>query len=105
MEDNNRPGNGSGPSARELLAEGQRLREDVTALAGTLRQVTHGWQSVLRERLEQRPYVTLAAAAGVGYVLGGGLPTSLLRVLLGVGGRIAFERALTRVADPHSFDS
>jgi hypothetical protein len=104
MEEN-RQGNGSGPSARELLAEGKRLREDVTALAGALRQVTNGWQSVLRERLEQRPYTTLAAAAGVGYVLGGGLPTSLLRVLLGVGGRIAFERALTRVADPHSFDS
>jgi hypothetical protein len=100
-----RRGNGSAPSARDLLAQGQRIREDVTALAGAVRQVTHGWEAVLRDRLEHRPYTTLAAAAGIGYVLGGGLPTSLLRVLLGVGGRIAFERALTRIADPQSFDS
>ena len=105
-ENKNRRGNGSSsPSARQLLAESQRLREDVTALAGAVRQVTHGWEAVLRDRLERRPYATLAAAAGIGYVLGGGLPTSLLRVLLGVGGRIAFERVLTRVTDPQSFDS
>jgi hypothetical protein len=93
-------GNGSAgsPSARELVQQSQRVREDVVALAGTVRQVTHGWQTLLRERLEKRPYATLAVAAGVGYVLGGGLPTGLMRMLAGVGGRLALERALTHFA-------
>ena len=98
----NRGGNGSlsnAPSAHELMAQGQKVREDVVALAGAVREATHGWQALLRDRLERRPYATLAVAAGVGYVLGGGLPTSLVRILLGVGGRYAFERALSRFAE------
>ena len=102
---NNRRGNGSTPSARDLLAESQRLREDVVALAGAVRHVTHGWEDVLRDRLERHPYSTLAAVAGIGYVLGGGLPTSLLRIALGVGGRFAFERALSRFAEQQSVNS
>jgi hypothetical protein len=101
----NRGGNGSAmgtPSARELVAQGQRVREDVVALAGAVRQVTHGWQALLRDRLERQPYATLAVAAGVGYVLGGGLPTTLLRVMIGVGGRLAVERALTKLAETGS---
>lgn len=98
-------GNGSAmatPSARELVEQGQKVREDVVALAGAVRQATSGWQALLRDRLERRPYATLAVAAGVGYVLGGGLPTSLLRVMIGVGGRLAVERALTKLADTAS---
>jgi hypothetical protein len=97
----NRGGNGSvpgAPSARELIAQGQKVREDVAALAGAVREATHGWEALLRDRLERRPYATLAVAAGVGYVLGGGLPTSLLRVMIGIGGRLVFERALTKLA-------
>ena len=95
-----RRGNGSAggmSSARELLAQGQRVRQDVVALAGTVRQVTHGWQALLKDRFERQPYTTLAVAAGVGYVLGGGLPTGLLRILLGMGGRLAFEQALANI--------
>jgi hypothetical protein len=80
------------------MAQGQKVREDVVALAGAVRQAARGWEALVRDRLERRPYATLAVAAGVGYVLGGGLPTSLLRVMIGVGGRLAFERALTKLA-------
>jgi len=104
-EEVNRGGNGSIPSAHELAAQTQRVREDVVALAGAVRQATHGWEAVLRDRLERRPYATLALAAGIGYVLGGGLPTSLTRLLLGVGGRIAFERALGNFAQSQSSDT
>jgi hypothetical protein len=91
-------GNGSAgmASARELLAQSKRVRQDVVALAGTMREVTHGWEALLRQRLERQPYTTLAVVAGVGYVLGGGLPTGLLRILFGVGGRFAFEQALAK---------
>ena len=100
---NRSTGNGSTPrqSTRDLLEQSQRVREDVAALAGTVRQVTHGWEALVRERLEDRPYATLAVAVGVGYVLGGGIPTGLVRLLLGVGGRFAVEQAIARLTVPH----
>lgn len=97
-------GNGSVPrqSARELFEQSQRVREDVAALAGTVRKVTRGWESLVRDRLEQRPYATLAVAAGVGYVLGGGIPSGLVRLVLGIGSRMAVEHAVAHFAVPQS---
>ena len=97
-------GNGDTPSARELIEQGERVREDVVALAGAVRQAARGWRSLLRERLERQPYATLAVAAGVGYVLGGGVPTLLVRSLIGFGGRLALEQAIARFALPESKD-
>jgi hypothetical protein len=45
------------------------------------------------ERVQQHPYGTLAAALGVGYVLGGGLFTRLTGRLLRTGARVAVEVA------------
>lgn len=100
-------GNGSASrqSAGELFEQSQRVREDVAALAGTVRQVARGWESLVRDRLEQRPYATLAVAAGVGYVLGGGIPSGLVRLLLGIGSRLAVEQAIAHFAVPHSEES
>ena len=82
---------------RDRCEQGERLRADLRALAEAATHLTRGWQSLVRDRIERRPYATLATAAGVGYVLGGGLPTSLLRVLVGVGGRIAVERLMADI--------
>jgi hypothetical protein len=100
-------GNGSLPhqSTRELVEQSKRVREDVAALAGTVRQVTRGWESLVRDRLEQRPYATLAVVAGVGYVLGGGIPSGILRLLLGIGSRLAVEQAVAHFAVPQSEES
>jgi len=43
----------------------------------------------LRRQLEANPYLTLAAAAVAGYVLGGGLASRLTRLALGAGARVA----------------
>jgi hypothetical protein len=108
MEARTRPirgtGNGSTPglSTRELLEQSQRVGEDVAALAGAVRQVTRGWEALVRARLENRPYATLALAVGVGYVLGGGVPTGLVRLLLGVGSRLAVEQAIARLTVPQA---
>jgi len=91
-------GNGGGPSARDLLDQGERLGQDVAALAAGVRQAASGWEALLRQRLERHPYSTLAAAMSVGYVLGGGVPTLLLRSLIGWGGRLAVEQAIARLA-------
>jgi hypothetical protein len=85
------------PSARELLQESQRVRDDLSALAGAANHLAHGWQALVREQLARQPYATLAVAAGVGYVLGGGVPTVVVRALVGLGGRWAVERVIARV--------
>jgi len=98
-------GNGSLPpakSTRELVQQSERVLDDLRSLAGSARGVARGWQELLAEELERRPYATLAVAAGVGYVLGGGLPTTLIRALIGFGGRLAIERALAQLAVPAS---
>jgi hypothetical protein len=92
-----RAGNGGeGPSARELLQQSQRVREDLIALAGAAGHVARGWQALVRAQLDRQPYTTLAVATGVGYVLGGGVPTAVVRALAGLAGRLAVERAIAR---------
>jgi len=81
-------------SVRELMEQSERVRQDLIAVMGALRQVTRGGEGLLRDRLERRPYATLAVAAGVGYVLGGGIPSGLVRLLLG----LTIEHAVTRFA-------
>jgi hypothetical protein len=43
----------------------------------------------VRRRVRRHPYAMVAAAVGVGYVLGGGLFTRTTARLLGVAGRVA----------------
>lgn len=42
----------------------------------------------LRREMEEHPYRTLGIAAGIGYVVGGGLFTGFTRRVLGMGARI-----------------
>ena len=55
--------------------------------------------ALLREHMEGRPYQTLAVAAGVGFVLGGGLWNHLVRSLVNVGARLAITAAATTLLD------
>lgn len=90
--------NGSAaPSARELLDDTARLRNDLTTLGQHTSRAVAGWRRYLRGRFEEQPYATIAVAAGVGCVLGGGLPSPVLRIALAIGGRLAAERVLSQV--------
>ena len=66
-----------GSSAQELLTE---ARDTVSDLRKTLD---------LTARMERHPYAMLAAAAAVGYVLGGGLFTSATARLVRLGIKLA----------------
>jgi len=57
-------------------------------------------EASVRESLRRSPYATLAVLAGVGYLLGGGLPVMLTRGVLGIGGRMAMERMMMRAVGP-----
>jgi len=100
MSQSRHPANGKSPqSARELLDETAQLRGDIMALAETGRRTVRDWRGYVKRRVEDQPYATVFVAAGIGYVLGGGLPTSLVRVALGIGSRLAAERVLAQVAN------
>lgn len=68
--------------ARQLQAEADALRNSAQSIVGTVRDT-------LQTNLATRPYVTLAAVAGVGYLLGGGLTPRLARSLALAGLRMA----------------
>ena len=43
----------------------------------------------IAEAVRERPYTTLAVAAGVGYIAAAGMPSFLLRVMVGQGIKLA----------------
>jgi ElaB/YqjD/DUF883 family membrane-anchored ribosome-binding protein len=68
---------------------GRQVYHDAAALAATLRDATDAVERYLTAQVEQRPFSTLGVAAGLGYVLGGGLSSRLTVVLLGAATRVA----------------
>ncbi len=99
MNENKKPDSNSGSGRGATARNGggvQGVRDDVTKLREDARQTLQDWEGVVRERLTQQPYATLAIAAGFGYVLGGGLPTFLTRTLLLAGGRLAVENFIAQ---------
>jgi hypothetical protein len=84
--------------ACELGASAQQLLRSIEA-AG------HEVEALLRERVERKPYGTLGAALGLGYVLGGGLPTRLTSALLVVVSRIALAAAAREIVEASSASS
>lgn len=84
-------------SVSSAMSESRHAKEEAEQLAAALRRARTEWEEALRERFRRRPYATLATAAGVGYVLGGGLVPGLLRPLAGAGTRIAFGLLLQSI--------
>jgi hypothetical protein len=80
-------------TTEELQARVQQIGDEARALGRSLEDTVHDVEAALRAQMEQRPYAMLAAAAGVGYVLGGGLPSRLTSLLIGLGSRVLLETA------------
>ncbi|MBY0275485.1 hypothetical protein K2Z84_09090 [Candidatus Binatia bacterium] len=81
----------------KLLEQSRRVRDDLEGLVSAVADARSEWEEQLRARLTERPYVGLAAAAGVGYVLGAGVSPLLLRAAFGLGTRVAFAMVMRRV--------
>jgi hypothetical protein len=75
---------------QRIQQKGQQVRREVGDLTTEVEGALGELETVIREQLTQRPYTTLAAATGLGYVLGGGIPVVLTRMMFGLGGRLAF---------------
>lgn len=93
---------------RQVLDDTSQLRDEVEALTRHVGRTVDGWRHYVTERLDTHPYATVTIAAGVGLILGGGIPRPLLSLALAVGSRIAVDRVvagLTRATtDPHNDD-
>src|SRR5258707_15848670 len=81
-ESNHRPR--IGQRVQEIESSAQHLLDEAKGVMSDLRDTLD-----LRSRVERHPYGTLLAAAAVGYVLGGGLFTSLTGNLVRLGLRLA----------------
>jgi ElaB/YqjD/DUF883 family membrane-anchored ribosome-binding protein len=80
---------GSRDSNEDPIAETSRhLVEDANVMAESMTDAATQINIYLREQATQRPYVALGAAAGIGFVLGGGLSLRLTTTLLSIGGRL-----------------
>jgi hypothetical protein len=81
-------GNGHAPGIAGRVDSLGRAAASFTAeLRGTA--ADFGRALDLRGRTQRHPYLLVAAAAGLGYVLGGGLFTRSTARLLGLAGRVA----------------
>lgn len=84
--------------ARSLGDHCRQIHHDAHALAAAVQGATDDLERYLTEQVEERPYTTLGVAAGVGYVLGGGLRSRLTAVLLGAATRLAMALAARELA-------
>ena len=83
---------------RSIGEHGRQIRHDAETLAAEVRGTTADLERYLSEQVEQRPYTTLGVAAGVGFVLGGGLRSRLTAMLLGAATRFAMALAARELA-------
>jgi len=77
--------NGMGGGSAEL----RDAWSDVTSSIGDLYRAADAFAT---EQAHERPYVLLGVAAGIGFILGGGLASRFGAALLGVGSRLAASR-------------
>ena len=89
--------------AQRLYEHGRQIRREAQVLTTTVEHAAEDISAFLRQQTTESPYRTLAAAAGVGFIIGGGLASRMTKVLLGVGGRVVMAmvvRELTAALEP-----
>jgi hypothetical protein len=84
---------------RSCGEHGREIRHDAEALATAVQSAADDLNRYVTEQVQSRPYRTLAMAAAVGFVVGGGLRSPLTPALLGVAARLAVSVAARELAD------
>lgn len=85
------PTAGAQPLLRDLRSIGhhaRQLQHNAATLATEVQSASDDLERYVTDRVRRQPYSTLGAAAGIGYVLGGGLRSSLTMMMLGAAARI-----------------
>ena len=95
----------SGSARNSRSADGQRtLQSDVRRLGESLDRARMDAQRVLHQFAESQPYALTGIAAGVGFVLGGGLRTRAVPVILASVARMAGVWLTNELLDRSSDD-
>jgi hypothetical protein len=76
------PATEKGTSAAQALGQVRALASDAGDLAANVRSTVGQLEALLQEQVNNRPYQTVLMALGAGYILGGGLASSLTREVL-----------------------
>ena len=87
-----------GPTKNELYDAAQEFASSVEELYRVA-------DAFLGRHAKDRPYTVLGAAAGVGFVLGGGLAWRLAGTFVNAAGRIAMTRAIENFLQSNSDSS
>jgi hypothetical protein len=83
-------GDGNGGTAKSpIMDKVHHVADRAKDLAGQGKAVASGASDAVIEHTRENPYAALAAAFGVGYVLGGGLFSNTTVRLLGLGVKLA----------------
>lgn len=104
---------GRGKQGKESESKSQSNDDGVLDRAGNMiddagnviehvQRVRGDWEGRLRQTAKEHPYLSLAGAAGTGFVLAGGLTLTLTRRLWLIGGRIAVSMALQQLTQGSS---
>ncbi len=93
-------GNSSPPHAapRSMGDHGREIYDDAQALRNAVGTAADDLKYYLTDQASRRPYRTLGVAAGVGFVLGGGLRSRLTSVFLGAATKVAVSMAAREIA-------
>ena len=83
---------------RSLGDHGRQIHHDLHALAAAVQDAADDVERYVTAQLDQRPYRTLGVAAGVGFVLGGGLRPRVAAMLFGTATRLAMALAARELA-------
>jgi len=78
------------------------IRDAIDDVSSSLGDLYRAADSFATEQTRVRPRTMLGAAAGIGFVLGGGLASRLGATLLSVGTRLVASRLLEQVLSPDS---
>jgi ElaB/YqjD/DUF883 family membrane-anchored ribosome-binding protein len=78
----------------KIAAHIAEVRDNADDLAESFTETLDDVKHYVRKQAHQRPYTTLGVAAGVGFILGGGLTLRVGSTLLGIGARVALNSVL-----------
>jgi hypothetical protein len=89
-------------SAARRNSRPRTLSSDLLRFQETFEHSAGEADRLLRGAVSAQPLLTVGAAAGLGMLLGGGLPRGAITVMLGVGARMAgawLQRELLQTSD------
>jgi hypothetical protein len=82
----------------EIQQRVDRIGSEARQLGSDLQSTVGDVEEYLRREVAQHPLRTLGIAAGVGYILGGGLQSRFTALLFALGSRVAVEYAARQVS-------